>query len=146
MATINRQALVPYSPAQMFALVDDVEAYPSFLPWCRSARVESRDADCVRATIELAKGSLHKAFTTANRLQKDKMIEMRLVQGPFRHLEGFWRFDALQDGQACKVSLDLDFEFSNKIVALAVGPVFNQVANTLVDAFVRRAKEVYGER
>ena len=146
MTTINRQALVPYSPEEMYALVEDLEAYPGFLPWCRSARIESRDEDCVRATIELAKGSLHKAFTTSNRLQKDKMIEMRLVEGPFKHLEGFWRFDGLQDGRACKVSLDLDFEFSSKLMALAIGPIFHQVANTLVDAFVKRAKEVYGER
>lgn len=146
MPTVNRQALVPYSPAEMFALVDDVPAYPQFLPWCRSAQVHSRNEDEVRASIELAKGSLRKSFTTCNRLQKDKMIEMRLVEGPFRHLEGFWRFDALKGGAATRVSLDLDFEFSNRLMAMAVGPVFNQVADTLVDAFVRRAREVYGER
>ena len=143
MTTINRQALVSYSAENMFDLVDDIDSYPAFLPWCSSAKVLSRDEDEVRAAIELSKGKLRKSFTTCNRLQKGKMIEMRLVEGPFKHLEGFWRFEALEGG-ASKVSLDLDFEFSNKLVAMAVGPVFNQIANTLVDAFVVRAKELYG--
>jgi ribosome-associated toxin RatA of RatAB toxin-antitoxin module len=146
MPCINRHALVPHTPAEMFALVDDVEAYPGFLPWCRQARVLARSDDEVRATIELAKGSIRKSFTTCNRLQRDKMIEMRLVEGPFSRLEGFWRFDALADGRSSKVALDLEFEFSNRLVAMAIGPVFNQIANTLVDAFVRRAKETYGSR
>lgn len=146
MPCINRHALVPYTPAEMFALVDDVEAYPSFLPWCRQARVLARSDDEVRATIELAKGSIRKSFTTCNRLQRHKMIEMRLVEGPFSRLEGFWRFDALTDGRSSKVALDLEFEFSNRLLAMAIGPVFNQIANTLVDAFVKRAKETYGAR
>lgn len=146
MPAVNRHALVPYTPAEMFGLVDDVEAYPDFLPWCREARVLVRTEDEVRATIELAKGAVRKAFTTHNRLQKDKMIEMRLVEGPFRHLDGFWRFDALDGGGSCRVSLDLEFEFSSKVLAIAIGPVFNQIANSLVDAFARRAREVYGDR
>lgn len=143
MATINRSALVRYTPAQMFALVDDIETYPQFLPWCRDARVLSRDEDEVKATLELAKGSVRKSFTTCNRLQHNKMIEVRLVEGPFKHLEGFWRFDNLE-GEASKVSLDLDFEFSSRLVSMAIGPIFHQMANSLVDAFVRRAHEVYG--
>ena len=143
MPTINRSALVPYQPEQMFALVDNVRGYPEFLPWCKSAREISRNEDEVVASIELARGSVKKSFTTRNRLQPGKMIEMKLVDGPFRHLQGFWRFDQLQEN-ACKVSLDLDYEFSSKIIALAIGPVFNQVANTLVDAFIERAREVHG--
>lgn len=132
----------------MFALVDDVEAYPQFLPWCKSATVWSRDGDEVRATVELAKGAIQKSFTTLNRLQRNKMIEMRLVEGPFHHLEGFWRFDSLGEGatDACKVTLDLEYEFSNALLAMTVGPVFNQVANKLVDAFCQRAEVVYGKR
>ncbi|NIR29316.1 MAG: type II toxin-antitoxin system RatA family toxin [Gammaproteobacteria bacterium] len=145
MTTIRRSAVVPYSPPEMFALVDDIESYPEFLPWCRSARVHSRDADEVRATIELARGAVHKSFTTCNRLQRNKMIEVRLVEGPFRHLEGFWRFDAMQD-DACQVLLDMDFEFANRLIGLAVGPVFHQVAGSLVDAFKGRAVDVYGHR
>ncbi|HEY0722109.1 MAG TPA: type II toxin-antitoxin system RatA family toxin [Gammaproteobacteria bacterium] len=144
MPNIQKSALVPYSAAQMFALVDDIEAYQQFLPWCRSSQVLARGEDEVRATIEIAHGSLRKAFTTRNRMQRDKMIEMRLEEGPFRHLEGFWRFDTLGE-QASKVSLDLDFEFSSKLVGLAMGPVFSQIANSLVDAFSKRAVQVYGK-
>jgi ribosome-associated toxin RatA of RatAB toxin-antitoxin module len=146
--TINRHALVPYSAAEMFALVDDVEAYPQFLPWCRSAAILSRDGDEVRATVELAKGAIHKSFTTLNRLQHDKMIEIRLIKGPFHHLHGFWRFDGLgnESESACKVTLDLEYEFSSSLLAMTVGPVFNQVANKLVDAFCQRAETVYGKR
>jgi ribosome-associated toxin RatA of RatAB toxin-antitoxin module len=106
--------------------------------------VLSRSEDEVRATLEIAHGSLRKSFTTRNRTQMDKMIEMRLEEGPFRHLEGFWRFDVLGE-QASKVSLDLDFEFSSKLVGLAMGPVFSQIANSLVDAFTKRAVQVYGK-
>ena len=143
MAHISRSALVPYSAEQMFVLVDAIRDYPQFLPWCRSSVELDRDADQVKASIEIAKGALNKSFTTLNRMQKNKLIEMSLVDGPFKHLHGFWRFDELKPG-ACKVALDLDFEFSNKLVSLAIGPIFNQVANTLVDSFVTRAKQVYG--
>jgi ribosome-associated toxin RatA of RatAB toxin-antitoxin module len=143
MPSIQRSALVPYSQAQMFDLVNDIESYPQFLPGCRSAAILSRDEDTIKATLELAKGAVRKSFTTCNRLQKNKMIEVRLVEGPFRHLEGFWRFDALESG-VTRVSLHLEFEFSNRLVGLAIGPVFNQIASTLVDSFVRRAREVHG--
>ena len=145
MTSISKSALVPYSPAEMFALVEDIEAYPQFLPWCSEARVLERSADEVRATIALSKGGVDKAFTTCNRIQQGKMIEMRLVEGPFRHLEGFWRFAPLgSDG--CKVSLDMEFEFASRMLDLVVGPVFSQVANSLVDSFQQRAVEVYGKR
>lgn len=145
MPTINRSALVPYSAAEMFALVDDIAAYQDFLPWCKSSTVLSRDNDVVRGSIELAKGGIQKAFTTRNRIQHNKMIEMRLEEGPFQHLEGFWKFDLLGD-DACKVSLVLEFEFSSKLLGLTFGPVFNQIANSLVDAFCKRAVDVYGKR
>lgn len=145
MSTISRHALVPYTVAEMYRLVLDIESYPDFVPWCSGARVTSQDPDQVCASIEFARGGLHKAFTTRNRMQKDKMIEMRLVEGPFRHLEGFWRFDPKSD-IGCKVSLDLEFEFSSKLLSVSFGPVFTQVANTLVDAFTKRAIDVYGQR
>jgi ribosome-associated toxin RatA of RatAB toxin-antitoxin module len=127
----------------MYRLVDDVEAYPQFLPWCAGARVIQRQADEVHASIDIAHGAIRKTFATRNRLQPDKMIEMRLVEGPFKHLHGFWRFDALgEDG--CKVSLDLEYEFSSKLLGLAIGPVFSQIANTLVDSFCQRANSLYG--
>ncbi|ANB01139.1 type II toxin-antitoxin system RatA family toxin [Ectothiorhodospira sp. BSL-9] len=145
MPSISRQAIVPYTPQEMFDLVNDVKAYPGFLPGCRSSAVLSADEDEIKASIELAKGAVRKSFTTRNRLQRNKMIEMRLVDGPFRHLEGFWRFDALNEN-ATRVSLDLEFEFSNRIMSTVIGPVFHQVANSLVDSFVKRARVVYGAR
>jgi len=143
MAHVSRSALVPYSTEQMFALVDDIKAYPDFLPWCRSAEEIQRSDDAVEASIEIAKGAINKTFTTRNHMQNHLQIEMELVEGPFEHLHGFWRFEALKP-DACKVSLEMDFEFANRLVGMAVGPVFNQVANTLVDSFVERAREVYG--
>lgn len=144
MTTINKSALVRYSAAEMFALVNDIESYPQFLPWCRSARILSREPDEVRATLELARGGIQKSFTTSNRLQANKMIEIRLVEGPFRHLNGFWRFDPLSE-QASKVSLDMTFEFA-PLLDFVISPVFHPIADSLVDAFHKRAVEVYGKR
>ena len=144
MTCINRTALVPYSAAEMFALVDDINSYPQFLDWCRSAEELKRSTDEVTARLELARGSFHKSFTTRNRMQQDKMIEMRLVEGPFRLLEGFWRFEVLGE-RACKVLFDLEFEFSSRLVGMAASPAFSQIANTMVDAFCRRASEIYGK-
>ena len=129
----------------MYALVDDIESYPDFLPWCSASRVHARDEDEVRATIEFAKAGIRASFTTLNRLQKAKMIEIRLVEGPFRRLHGFWRFDALR-ADACKVSLDMEFDFSGPLVSRAIGPLFHQIANTLVDSFCQQAGRVYGRR
>jgi len=140
---ISKSALVTHSAAQMFALVDDVAGYSDFLPWCGGSEETSRDEDVVNATVVIAHSGLNKAFTTKNRLQKNKMIEMSLIDGPFRHLHGFWRFDALSD-DACKVSLDLEYEFSNRLVGMVLGPVFSQIANSLVDSFCTRAGVVYG--
>lgn len=145
MPTVSKSALVNHSAADMFRLVDDVDSYPQFLPWCGGARVISRTEDEVEAAIDIAYGAVHKSFTTQNRLQQNKMIEMRLVEGPFKHLHGFWRFDALSE-HACKVSLDLEYAFSSMLVGLAVGPVFSQIANTLVDSFCQRANAHYGKR
>lgn len=144
MTDIQRSALVPFNAQDMFHLVDDIDAYPEFLPWCNSAMVLSRTSDEVRATIEISKGSVRRSFTTLNRLQAGKMIEMRLLEGPFSHLQGFWRFDQLEE-KACKVTFDLEFEFSNRMVGLVIGPVFNQVANSLVDSFCKRAEKIYGQ-
>lgn len=145
MATVKKSALVLYSAAQMYNLVNDIESYPQFLPWCRSTQVVVCGADEVRATIEMAKGAVHKSFTTTNRMQKHKMIDMRLLDGPFQRLEGYWCFDALRS-DACKVSLDLEFEFSSAVLRRLIEPVFKQIANSLVDAFCKRAVELYGQR
>jgi len=145
MTCISKSALVPYSPTEMFALVDDIDSYPEFLPWCSKARVVSRSDDEVCASISISKSGVDKTFVTCNRNQKNKMIEMRLKEGPFKHLQGYWRFDPLGD-EGCKVSLDLEFEFSSRVLGMVIGPVFNQVANSLVDSFQQRAVDVYGRR
>ncbi|MBI5612675.1 MAG: type II toxin-antitoxin system RatA family toxin [Gammaproteobacteria bacterium] len=145
MSTIRKSALVPYSAHEMFVLVADVESYSQFLPWCGGSRILSRDEDSVAAAIEIAHSGVHKTFTTINRMQTDKMIEMRLVEGPFKHLFGYWSFLAL-DERACKVSLDMEFEFSNAMLGLVMGPVFSRIANDLVDSFRRRAEQLHGQR
>ena len=144
MAGISKSALVSFSPADMFQIVDDVDAYPQFLPWCGGARVNSRNDDQVEAMVEINHKGIRKEFTTRNFLQKDKMIEMELVDGPFKHLHGFWRFDPLGD-DACKVSLDLEYEFSNKLLSMAVWAVVGQIANSLVDGFCPRANFLHGK-
>jgi len=145
MTQIQKQALLHYTPQEMFELVDDIPAYPQFLPWCDAADELARDEDQVTASLSLAYSGVQKRFTTRNRMQRYKLIEMRLVEGPFKTLQGFWHFEPLGEA-ACKVTLDLEFEFSNKLVGMAMGPVFSQVANTLVDAFSKRAEVVYGKR
>lgn len=145
MTTISRSALVPHSAEAMFDLVNDVDRYQEFLPWCGGSEVLSRGEDEMRARIVIAKAGLEKAFTTHNRFQRGKMLEMRLVEGPFRRLDGYWRFQPLRE-DASKVSLDLEFEFSNPILKMALSKVFTQIASTMVDAFVKRAEELYGGR
>lgn len=143
MPIIQQNLIMPYSVNQMYELVNDVAAYADFLPWCKESKVLSKSEDEISATLLLSAGGFQKSFTTCNRLQKDKMIDIRLLDGPFRQLEGFWRFEATEQG--CQVSLDLQFEFSNKLLGLAFGPVFQQAVVTLVEAFFKRAKQVYGE-
>lgn len=145
MPNIKRRVIVPYSPAEMFQLVNAIEEYPQFVPWCKSTQVLSRDADEIRATLNFSKGALSKSFTTCNRLQHDKMIEIRLLEGPFKHLEGFWRFNPLSN-DSCEILLDMEFEFSSRLMALAFEPFFAQVAGMLVDVFSKRAIDVYGKR
>lgn len=143
MASVSRSALVPYSADQMFSLVADVNAYHEFLPWCGDSRVLKEEGNTIEGCILISKAGFEKSFTTRNHMQPGEMVEIQLVEGPFRHLEGFWRFHALRD-DACKVTLDLEFEFSNKVLTVAFGKVFTQIANSLVDSFVQRAKQVYG--
>lgn len=145
MTTIHRTALVPYSAQEMFELVADIPAYPRFLPWCGGARYLSLGEDVSTAVIEIAYGGVHKSFTTRNLMQPGRLIEMRLIDGPFRHLHGHWRFEALE-ARASKIVLDMDFEFSNLVLSLAINPVFTRIASTLVDSFVGRARELYGPR
>jgi ribosome-associated toxin RatA of RatAB toxin-antitoxin module len=143
--SVDRSALVPYTPGEMFALVSDIESYPRFLPWCQGARILSRDIDEVRASIDFAVGNVTRSFTTRNRHQVNKMIEMHLVDGPFSQLDGCWRFDPLGE-EGSKIALFLEYSFSSRVLGLVVGPIFGQIANTLVDAFQQRAVQMYGAR
>ncbi len=142
---IRRYADVSYTREQMFNLVNDVDSYPEFLPGCRSASARPRGEHDVEGTIELAKGALHKSFTTRNLLKRPERIDIRLVSGPFRRLHGAWTFSAVEGGRT-RIALELEFEFANRVMAFAIGPVFTQIANSLVDAFVKRADEVYSGR
>ena len=145
MDKINRSALLPYTPQEMFILVSDIESYPDFLPWCTVARVLSREYDEVRACIDFTVSGVTRSFTTRNRHQINKMIEMQLVEGPFSRLNGCWQFEPLGE-EGCKISLFLEYDFSCRMLGMVVGPVFSQIANTLVDSFQKRAIEIYGSR
>jgi ribosome-associated toxin RatA of RatAB toxin-antitoxin module len=145
MALVEKSVLVEYSASQMYALVDDVTQYPAFLPWCGGAEVLQREDDRVRAAVTIDFRGIRQRFSTENRLQPAELIEMKLVEGPFRHLDGSWHFKALGSG-ACKIEFRLHYEFSSKLLEKLIGPVFHYIANSFVDAFVRRAAQVYGPR
>jgi ribosome-associated toxin RatA of RatAB toxin-antitoxin module len=127
-------------------LVNNVADYAAFLPWCRSSVVKSESDTEMLASVEIAKGVLNKTFTTKNKLDKNHRIELQLVDGPFKRLHGYWQFDTLKTDNACKVNLELEFEFDSGLISLAAKPIFTQIANSLVDSFCKRAVEVYGER
>lgn len=143
MTHITRSALVAYSDQQMFELVNDIEAYPQYMDGCVGAEVLERDSDEVTARLDLSKLGMRYSFTTRNRLSAPDSMVMQLVEGPFRQFRGVWSFKALA-ADACKVSLELEFEFSNSLVAMAAGKWFESVANELVDGLCRRAQQVYG--
>lgn len=143
MRTVNRSALVPYSADRMFALVNDVDAYPEFLPYCTAATINSREGNVVVACLELTRGQISKSFTTRNTLSPPESIELELVDGPFRHLAGRWAFTPVGNA-GCKVELTLEFAFKSILGDAAFGRVFEESCNSLVDAFTRRAAAVHG--
>lgn len=143
MPQISRSALVMFSAKQMYDLVNDIPAYPEFLPNCSNAKVNHVGNQTMSASVEIAKAGIKKWFTTENHLQEGQAITMNLIDGPFKKLTGGWRFTKL-DESACKVTLELEFEFANKLVEMAFGKVFSEVANNMVSAFTQRAKHVYG--
>ena len=145
MAEVLRSALLMYSADEMYRLVNDVNAYPEFLPGCVAANVISSSEDLMRASVKVAKAGISQTFTTENSLVEGRSITMNLVEGPFKHLSGGWVFTAL-DEQACKVSLDLKFEFSSSLAGIAFTRIFNELVGTMVKSFAARAKVVYGTR
>jgi ribosome-associated toxin RatA of RatAB toxin-antitoxin module len=144
MPTVNKTALVHHSAAEMYRLVCDFEAYPEFLPWCSDSRLLSRSKGEICGELEVSRVGIRQRFSTCNQLLENERMDIRLRDGPFRKLEGGWRFHALR-ADACKVELELNFEFAGRLIDAAFGRVFNQIANTLVDAFCKRADEVYGK-
>lgn len=142
MRRVSRSALVPYSAAQMFELVKDVEEYPSFLPWCNDAEVHIRGGDFIEASLELHRAGISKRFRTRNHFVANESLGIELVGGPFRRMSGGWRFEQLGDA-GCKVVLDLEFEFESRATDVIFGRFFEHTCNALVDSFTQRAAQVY---
>lgn len=142
MPQISRTALVPYSASQMYQLVNDVKSYPEFLPGCTGSRVIDASANEMTAAVDVSKAGISKTFTTRNTLTDNQAILLQLVDGPFKKLMGAWKFTPLSE-DACRIEFQLDFEFTNKLIELAFGRIFKELAGSMVQAFTTRAKEVY---
>jgi len=127
----------------MFALVANIEDYPKFLPWCGGVDVRERSDDAVVASLTIQYHGVRQSFTTSNRNEAPTSIKMSLVDGPFKSMEGVWSFKALRD-DACKIELDMHYEFSSRVLEQLIGPVFGMIANSMVDSFCKRAETVYG--
>lgn len=145
MPIVKERALVAYSAQQMFALVADVESYPQFVPWCVSARKRVIDDNLVEATLGIGKGPVNSRFTTRNVLDPYARIQLNLMSGPFKHLEGHWSFIDTDSGGS-SVSLELEFEISGRILQRTLGPLFNELTRRMVGAFTERAQRIYGDR
>jgi len=143
MARVEKSVLISRSAEQMFKLVDDVESYPEFLPWCSRTSVAFRDEIKTVATLYIHYLSVESNFTTENIKEIPFSMRITLLDGPFRRLEGHWLFKPLAE-RACKIEFELSYEFSNKLFEKVIGPVFSRIADTFVEAFVRRADDVYG--
>ena len=155
MKHVKKSVLLWYTAHEIYELVVDVEAYPKFLPWCERVEIVGRDEDALTARLFLAYSGIRHAFTTRNVQVKDESVHIGLVDGPFSLLDGHWRFVPLplpagQAGaamaSACKIEFDLRYAFANAVLEAAISPVFDRIANTFVDSFVRRAEQVYGPR
>jgi len=142
MRQIKRNAYVQYSPKEMFLLVDDIDAYPEFLPWCKHTKIHHRSDQNVVATIALSKNGIQSQFTTSNKLTQYDTIQLSLSEGPFSHFEGGWTFFDLEN-EGSKIEFTLKFEFKSSLLDLSLGPFFENICDKLVDAFVLRAKEIY---
>lgn len=142
MAQVEKSVLVPFSAEQMFALVDNVADYPQFLPWCGGSSVTSVTGDTVHATVHINYHHIRQSFTTENVRKSPEYIDITLKDGPFKHLDGCWRFLPLAES-ACKIQFELHYEFSSKLLEKVFGPIFSYIANSFVDAFIHRAEKVY---
>ena len=143
MKSVRKTVLVPHSIERMYTLVDTVEDYPQFLPWCGGVELHERTAAHTSATLRINYHGLKSQFSTENIKQEPLLMEIRLTNGPFTHMDGRWRFTPLGD-TACKVEFRLHYEFSSQLLEKVLGPVFNHIAETFVESFVKRAQNVYG--
>lgn len=143
MAVVHKSVLLGYSAEQMFALVDNIEDYPKFLPWCGGTEVRQREGNKVVALLAINYHGVKQTFSTENANEPPTSMKMSLIEGPFRHLNGTWTFKPLRS-DACKVEFNLEYEFSSKVLEQIIGPVFNMIANSFVDSFCKRAETVYG--
>ncbi|MDP9043620.1 MAG: type II toxin-antitoxin system RatA family toxin [Pseudomonadota bacterium] len=151
MKHVNKSVLLGYTPHQMYALVTAVEDYPKFLPWCERAEVVARHEDGITARVFLSYLGVRQAFTTRNVQVVDQSVVLKLVDGPFSTLDGTWRFEPVPiqagaDAQACKVVFELRYSFANLVLDALISPVFDRIADTFVDSFVKRAEQVHGPR
>lgn len=142
MAVVHKTVLVSFSATQMFALVEKVEEYPLFLPWCSGVNVSHRSDDQLTATLSINYHGIKQSFSTSNKNSPPHLMEMNLVDGPFKHLNGTWKFTELRK-DACKIEFDLQYDFSSKLLEHLIGPVFGKIANSFVDSFCARAEVVY---
>jgi ribosome-associated toxin RatA of RatAB toxin-antitoxin module len=140
---ISKHAHVAYNAKQMYALVSDIKSYPEFLPWCADTKILDQKGDSLTATVSIALGKVKQSFTTENTMQTDTSISMRLVKGPFKELVGHWEFNNDNNG-GCNVSLDMHFEFKNKLLKHTFGAAFKKITDSMVDAFIERARVIYG--
>lgn len=143
MAVVHKSVFLGYSAEQMFALVDRVEDYPKFLPWCGGTEVKLREENRLVAAISINYHGIKQSFTTENVNLPPTSMKMTLLEGPFKHLDGIWTFKPLRE-DACKIEFDLHYEFSNRVLEQIIGPVFSMIANSFVDSFSKRAEVVYG--
>jgi ribosome-associated toxin RatA of RatAB toxin-antitoxin module len=142
MASIRKTVLVPFTAEQIYNLVERVEDYPLFLPWCNGSQVQERTREGMIATVSLGLHGVHQSFTTVNTHEVGRKIALKLQSGPFSSLNGQWNFEPLS-ATACKVTLQLDYQFASSVLAKLIAPVFDPIANSLIDAFVSRAEQVY---
>lgn len=143
MTEINRAAVVTYTAEQMYLLVNDIESYPEFLPWCVDAKIIERQKHMLRATLSMAASKIKQSFTTKNTMQYGSRIDIQLLHGPFKYLSGHWNFNASNDG-GCHVQLYIHYEFENKFMQYVLGGLLYKLLDTMVCAFVKRADNVYG--
>ena len=145
MKTVHKSVLIWYSAEEMFGLVTDVAKYPDFLPWCDHATLLAEGPDWMKAEIGIAFSGVRQTWTTHNTHVPGRQVDIKLVDGPFSHLQGNWKFHPLGEAgrRACKVELELHYAFKNAALAALVGPVFDKIAGTMVDAFVKRAEQAY---